>query len=118
MGEVINLANRIKNKKVVEETNTVFTDSEDLSQLVFVESLMLLEELGYDCSNEDSDIVKDIECLSYLATAIIFRARNLEHPCIDILDSINTQLDENPYQLESLVENLDSKDNNYAKNDN
>lgn len=118
MGEIIDLVSVIKNKKNKEKTNKVFNHSEELSQLVFIESLLLLEELGYDCTEEDNTIVQDIECLSYLATAIIFRARNLDHPSIEVLDTINTQLDENPYQLETLIEVLERKDNSYAQNDN
>ena len=122
MGEVIYLASRVKEETTQSMADSLFSDSEELSRSVFVESLLLLEELGYDCSEEDTPLVQDIECLSYLATAIIFRARNLKHPCIPMLDKINLALDENMYQLEALIEDIvnstNIQDNIYAQNDN
>jgi hypothetical protein len=122
MGEVIYLASRIKEETTHSMADSLFLDCEELSRSVFVESLLLLEELGYDCSEEDTPLVKDIECLSYLATAIIFRAKNLKHPYAPMLDKINLALDENMYQLETLIEDIvngtDVEENIYAQNDN
>lgn len=122
MGEVIDLASRIKERNTQNIAGNVLLESEALSRSVFIESLLLLEDLGYDCSEEDTPLVKDIECLSYLATAIIFRAKNLEHPCSPIIDQINLDLDENIYQLESLIDNFiegtKTQDNIHAQNDN
>ena len=47
--------------------------------------MLMLEELGYDV-NEDPRMLKDLEALSFLSAAIIFRAHLNEHPGSEILD--------------------------------
>jgi hypothetical protein len=92
MAEVINFLDKAKKRKTISNSNITPISSKDLededgdilnakivSKDVFFNTMMLLEDLGYDV-NEDPDMIKDLEGLSFLAAGIVFRAHGNDHP--------------------------------------
>ena len=89
MAEIINFAQKIKERESIEKD---YDDDDDIinakivSKEVFFETMLMLEDLGYDV-NEDPEMLKDLEALSFLSAAIIFRAHGNEHPGSEVLDA-------------------------------
>lgn len=92
MAEVINFAQRVKERETVklheeeDEDDADIINAKVVAKEVYFETMMLLEDLGYDV-NEDPKMGDDLEALSFLAAAIVFRAHGNEHPGIEILNA-------------------------------
>ena len=92
MAEVINFFDRLnkRNSEIEDQKEVDFDEdivnAKIVSKEVFYETMMLLEDLGYDV-NEDPKMLKDLEAISFLSSAIIFRAHNNPHPGRDLLDA-------------------------------
>jgi len=90
MAEVIDFNKKIKEKTKVEDTKKIRDDEElDLIKIVGKESFIgmcdLLEDLGYD-PYSIHQTVKDIESFSFIASAIVSRYLNVDHPGTHMLD--------------------------------
>lgn len=86
MAEVIDFLERTQQlKKQYEDEETDIDDAKLISKDIFYETLMTLEELGYS-PNENPQTLKDLEALSFIATAVIFRIHKNYHPGLDLLD--------------------------------
>lgn len=86
MAEVIDFLERTQQLKKQYEEETDIDDAKLISKDIFYETLMTLEELGYS-PNENPQILKDLEALSFIATAVIFRIHKNYHPGLSLLDS-------------------------------
>ena len=90
MAEVINLFDRVKTQED-QDDDIEYDNAKVLSKETFYETLLLLEELGYDADN-NSALVKDLEALAFLASSIIFRQHGNPHPGSDILSQTHDHL--------------------------
>lgn len=113
MAEVINFFDRLnkRNNDIVEQKEVDFDDdiinAKIVSKEIFYEIMMLLEDLGYDV-NEDPGMLKDLEAISFLTSAIVFRAHNNPHPGQDLLDTTYEVL----VTLSKLYEDLSQEEEN------
>jgi hypothetical protein len=114
MAEVINFlerVNKIKNTESLVDPDDDLMNAKIVSKEVFFETMMLLEDMGYDV-NENPGMLKDLEALSFLSSALIFRAHNNPHPGQEMLDCSYEILTTISKMYETIV-----ADNDNAKTD-
>jgi len=88
MAEVIDFFNKVKEREVAKEENLADDDiisAKVVAKELFFETMILLEDMGYDV-NENSDMINDLEAISFLGAALVFRAHGNIHPGIKYLD--------------------------------
>lgn len=119
MAEVINFTQKVKELKETKlheeaDDDADIINAKIISKEIFFETMLLLEDLGYDV-NEDPKMLKDLESLSFLAAAIVFRAHGNDHPGTELLDESYRVL----IKVASLLEELELEPSNInAKTDN
>lgn len=99
MAEIINFFDRVKTKTDLDGgvalpdklADDDIISAKVLSKEVFFESMLTLEDMGYDV-NEDSAMLQDLEALSYLSAAIVFRSHGNAHPGQALLEEAYTSL--------------------------
>ncbi len=110
MAEVIDFLQRSKQiKQSYIDEDIDIEDAKVISKDIFYETLMTLEELGYS-PNQNSQLLKDLEALCFISSAMIFRAHNNKHPANRLLDAAFKDL-ENTIEVagESLHAENDNK---------
>lgn len=114
MAEVINFFEKVneRRKQEFEDQDDDIINAKIVSKETFYETMMLLEDIGYDV-NENPGMLRDLEAISFLASALIFRAHNNPHPGHELLDTTYEVLT----TLSKLCEEIVA-DNNNAKTDN
>lgn len=115
MAEVINFAQKVKERETIqihEDADDDIINAKIVSKETFYGLIELLEELGYDV-NEDPQMVRDLEALSFLSAAIVFRAHKNEHPGSELLDASYAVLN----NITTLFKDIEA-DNDNAKTDN
>lgn len=117
MAEIINFFDRVKTKADLDGGVSLpekladddIISAKVLSKEIFFEAMLTLEDMGYDV-NENSAMLQDLEALSYLSAAIVFRAHGNTHPGQEMLtEAYNSlkNLADLYSQLQPEVENSD-----------
>lgn len=115
MAEVINFAQKKQERArsvVHEDADDDIINAKIVSKETFYGLMELLEELGYDV-NEDPQMIRDLEALSFLSAGIVFRAHKNEHPGSEMLDASYVILS----NVARLFDELEA-DNDNAQTDN
>jgi hypothetical protein len=117
MAEVINFTQKVKELKETKlheeaDDDADIANAKVIAKETFFETMLLLEDLGYDV-NEDPKMLKDLEALSFLAAAIIFRAHGNDHPGTELLEESYRVL----LKVTNLLDELEPSNIN-AKTDN
>jgi len=89
MAEVINFFERVNERRkqhLEDQDDDDIVNAKIVSKETFFETMMLLEDMGYDV-NENPGMLRDLESISFLASALVFRAHNNLHPGQELLDA-------------------------------